>query len=452
MKDTYMIANETGRKLYNQVKDLPIIDYHCHLSPKEIYEDKPFDNVGQVMLGGDHYKWRVMRAAGIEEARVTGDASWHDKFLAYAEALELAAGNPVAQWTRMELDAFFGVTENLNRGSAERIWEACNAVIEREKMSPRKVMEKMKVEFVATTDDPADSLEYHAAIAADKTMKTRVAPSYRPDAALNLQAPGYKAYIERLSKAAGIEICDLASLKNALTVRLDFFKANGCRVTDIGLEAFPNGIGTDEDADCALKKALAGQVVDDALYRAFLGNLYVFLGCEYAKRGLIMQLHVAVTRSANTKLLKTVGADVGGDTMGTIDPKDLIRVLDAIELAHGLPKTVLYAMNPSLTPAMSGIAGSFRNVLVGAAWWMLDHKRGIREVVETISETGYIGSFLGMLTDSRSFFSYPRHDYFRRIFCNLVGEWVEADEYPYEYAQALVYAICYGNVKKAMLD
>ena len=452
MKDSYMISNETGRKLYGQVKDLPIIDYHCHLSPREIYEDEPFSNVGQVMLGGDHYKWRVMRAAGIEEKRVTGSASWHDKFLAYAEALELAAGNPVAQWTRMELDAFFGVTEDLNRGSAERIWNACNAVIKREKMSPRKVMEKMRVQFVATTDDPADSLAYHIALADDPGMKTRVAPSYRPDAALNLQAPGYPAYIARLSQAAGMEIKDLASLKQALCARLDFFKENGCRVTDIGLEAFPDKIGTDEEAEAALKTALAGGKPDDALYRAFLGNLYVFLGREYAKRGLIMQLHVAVTRSANTKLLRTVGADVGGDTMGTIDPKDLIRVLDAIEMAGGLPKTVLYAMNPALTPAMSAIAGSFPGVIVGAAWWMLDHKRGIREVVEIISETGYIGSFLGMLTDSRSFFSYPRHDYFRRIFCSLVGEWVEADEYPYEYAQRLVYAVCYGNVKKAMLE
>ncbi len=452
MKDSYMISNETGRKLYGQVKDLPIIDYHCHLSPREIYEDEPFSNVGQVMLGGDHYKWRVMRAAGIEEKRVTGSASWHDKFLDYAEALELAAGNPVAQWTRMELDAFFGVTEDLNRGSAERIWNACNAVIKREKMSPRKVMEKMRVQFVATTDDPADSLAYHIALADDPGMKTRVAPSYRPDAALNLQAPGYPAYIVHLSQAAGMEIKDLASLKQALCARLDFFKENGCRVTDIGLEAFPDKIGTDEEAEAALRTALAGGKPDDALYRAFLGNLYVFLGREYAKRGLIMQLHVAVTRSANTKLLRTVGADVGGDTMGTIDPKDLIRVLDAIEMAGGLPKTVLYAMNPSLTPAMSAIAGSFPGVIVGAAWWMLDHKRGIREVVEIISETGYIGSFLGMLTDSRSFFSYPRHDYFRRIFCSLVGEWVEADEYPYEYAQRLVYAVCYGNVKKAMLE
>ena len=452
MKDSYMISNETGRKLYGQVKDLPIIDYHCHLSPREIYEDEPFSNVGQVMLGGDHYKWRVMRAAGIEEKRVTGSASWHDKFLAYAEALELAAGNPVAQWTRMELDAFFGVTEDLNRGSAERIWNACNAVIKREKMSPRKVMEKMRVQFVATTDDPADSLAYHIALADDPGMKTRVAPSYRPDAALNLQAPGYPAYIVRLSQAAGMEIKDLASLKQALCARLDFFKENGCRVTDIGLEAFPDKIGTDEEAEAALRTALAGGKPDDALYRAFLGNLYVFLGREYAKRGLIMQLHVAVTRSANTKLLQTVGADVGGDTMGTIDPKDLIRVLDAIEMAGGLPKTVLYAMNPSLTPAMSAIAGSFPGVIVGAAWWMLGHKRGIREVVEIISETGYIGSFLGMLTDSRSFFSYPRHDYFRRIFCSLVGEWVEADEYPYEYAQRLVYAVCCGNVKKAMLE
>lgn len=452
MKDSYMIANETGRMLYRQVRDLPIIDYHCHLSPKEIYEDKPFTNVGQVMLGGDHYKWRVMRAAGIDESLVTGSASWHDKFSAYAQALELAAGNPVAQWTRMELDAFFGITEILDRSSAERIWIACNEKIEQEQLSPRKVMKKLNVEYVATTDDPADTLEYHIALAADPAMTTRVSPTFRPDAAMNLQAPGYRDYIARLSAAAGMEIHTAAQLKAALSARLDFFKAHGCRITDIGLEAFPDRIGSDEEAEAAFAAAIGGKPVDSAAFHAFLGNMYVFLGREYAVRGLVMQLHVATVRNANTKLLRDLGPDVGGDTMGQINPKDLIRLLDAIELAGGLPKTILYAMNPALTALMSGIAGCFRNVIVGAAWWMLDHKRGIREVCETIAETGYIGTFLGMLTDSRSFFSYPRHDYFRRIFCELAGAWVEADEYPFEAAQRLVDAVCYGNVKKIMLD
>jgi len=451
MKDSYMISNEIGKKLYREVCDFPIIDYHCHLSPKEIYEDKPFSNVGQVMLGGDHYKWRVMRAAGIDENLVTGSASWHDKFLAYAEALELAAFNPVSQWTRMELEAFFGVTELLNRESAERIWNTCNEIIEKEQMSPRKVMQKLNVEYVATTDDPADTLEYHIALAADKNMKTIVAPTFRPDAAMNVNAANYKEYIARLGAAAGIEIKSAADLKAALVARLDFFKANGCRITDIGLEAFPDAIGSDEDCEKLFAAAMAGEVIDPALFRAFLGNMYVFLGCEYAKRGLVMQLHVATFRNANTKLFRALGADVGGDTMGEINTRDLIAILDAIELAGGLPKTILYAMNPAMTALMSGIAGCFRNVIVGAAWWMLDHKRGIQEVCSTVAETGYIGSFLGMLTDSRSFFSYPRHDYFRRIFCSLVGEWVEADEYAYENAQALVKAVCYGNVRKTML-
>ncbi len=452
MKDSYMIANQTGRMLYQQVRSLPIIDYHCHLSPKEIYEDKPFTNVGQVMLGGDHYKWRVMRAAGIDESLITGSASWHDKFCAYAQALELAAGNPVAQWTRMELDAFFGITELLDRSSAERIWIACNEIIEKEQLSPRKVMKKLNVEYVATTDDPADTLEYHIALASDPNMATRVSPTFRPDAAMNLQAPGYREYITRLSAASGMEIQTVAQLKAALSARLDFFKAHGCRITDIGLEAFPDRIGTDEEAEAAFAAAIAGKPVDAAAFSAFLGNMYLFLGREYAVRDLVMQLHVATVRNANTKLLQELGPDVGGDTMGQINPKDMIRLLDAIELAGGLPKTILYAMNPALTALMSGIAGCFRNVIVGAAWWMLDHKRGIREVCATIAETGYIGSFLGMLTDSRSFFSYPRHDYFRRIFCELVGSWVEADEYSYELAQRLVSAVCYGNVKKTMLD
>ena len=451
MNDNYMISNETGKLLYRQICDKPIIDYHCHLSPKEIWQDKPFINVGQVMLGGDHYKWRVMRAAGIDEKYVTGSASWHDKFLAYAKALELAAGNPVLQWTRMELEAFFGVTEPLNSGSAERIWIACNRAIEEEQMSPRKAMEKMNVEYVATTDDPADTLAYHIALAADPTMKTVVAPTFRPDAAMNVMAKNYKDYIGRLASSAVMEINTVADLKVALSKRLDYFKANGCRITDIGLEMFPDSIGSDEDAEKVFAAAMAGEEICPAAFSAFLGNMYVFLGREYAKRGMVMQLHVAAVRNANTKMLKTIGADVGGDTMGSINTRDMINLLDAIELAGGLPKTILYAMNPALTALMSGIAGCFRNVIVGAAWWMLDHKRGIIEVCSTVAETGYIGSFLGMLTDSRSFFSYPRHDYFRRIFCNLVGSWVEADEYTFECAQRLVDAVCYSNVHKTML-
>ena len=452
MKDSYMISNETGKLLYRQICSRPIIDYHCHLSPKEIYEDRQFSNVGQVMLGGDHYKWRVMRAAGIDEALVTGNASWHDKFLAYASSLELAAGNPVMQWTRMELEAFFGITEPLTGASAERIWIECNRIIEEEKMSPRKVMRMMNVEYVATTDDPADSLEYHIALAADPEMKTIVAPTYRPDAAVNLQAKGYGQYIARLSAAAQMEIASLADLKAALVKRLDFFKANGCRITDIGLELFPDRIGSDEEAQEAFSRAIAGENVDVPLFKAFLGNMYVFLGREYAKRGMVMQLHVATVRNANTLMFRNIGADVGGDSMGQIDPRSMIDLLDAIEMAGGLPKTILYAMNPSLNPLFAAMAGCFRNVIVGAAWWMLDHKRGINEVCSIIAETGYIGSFLGMLTDSRSFFSYPRHDYFRRIFCNLVGSWVEADEYTFENAQRLVEAVCYGNVRRTMLD
>ncbi len=449
MNTNYLISSVSGQKLYDTVKDLPIIDYHCHLSPKEIFEDKPFDNIGEMWLGGDHYKWRLMRASGVDEEYVTGSASWKDKFIKYAESIEFAAGNPLYYWTKMELEQFFGVTEQLTAANAEEIWEKANAVIREKKLSPRKLILDSKVEFIATTDDICDDLSWHAKIKDDPTFAPVVTPSFRCDNLLLIRKPDYADYVKKLSGVVGFEIQSMDDLEKAICQRLDFFKANGCIFTDVGIEFFPDHIGTKEEADKVFKAALKGEAVCNEAYYGFLGYLDVFLGCEYKKRGLTMQMHLAVKRNANSVLAAKLGADVGVDCVGdTISGNALISILDAINVKTGLPKTILYTLNPSMATQLSSIAGCFSNVILGAAWWFCDHVRGNKEQIRVIAETTTLNTFLGMLTDSRSFLSYARHDFFRRLLCDVVGEWVDRGEFTAEAAEKVVAGCCYGNVKK----
>ena len=449
MNTNYLISSVSGQKLYDTVKDLPIIDYHCHLSPKEIFEDKPFDNIGEMWLGGDHYKWRLMRASGVDEEYVTGSASWKDKFVKYAESIEFAAGNPLYYWTKMELEQFFGVTEQLTAANAEEIWEKANAVIREKKLSPRKLILDSKVEFIATTDDICDDLSWHAKIKDDPTFAPVVTPSFRCDNLLLIRKPDYADYVKKLSGVVGFEIQSMDDLEKAICQRLDFFKANGCIFTDVGIEFFPDHIGTKEEADQVFKAALKGEAVCNEAYYGFLGYLDVFLGCEYKKRGLTMQMHLAVKRNANSVLAAKLGADVGVDCVGdTISGNALISILDAINVKTGLPKTILYTLNPSMATQLSSIAGCFSNVILGAAWWFCDHVRGNKEQIRVIAETTTLNTFLGMLTDSRSFLSYARHDFFRRLLCDVVGEWVDRGEFTAEAAEKVVAGCCYGNVKK----
>lgn len=452
MKTDYLISSVTGKKLYNDIKDMAIIDYHCHLSPKEIYEDKPFNNIGEMWLAGDHYKWRLMRAAGVPEEYITGSADYCDKFQKYAETICYAAGNPLYHWTQMELDMYFGIKTLLNGETAQSIWNEANKIIKEKRLSPRKLIEQSKVMYIATTDDIADSLYYHKQIAEDKSIAARVTPSFRTDNVLQIVKDGYTNYIKKLADVSSTEITDLKSLKKAIVQRLDYFVSLGCKFTDVGIPVFPQSIGSEDDADKIFRKSLSTQIISDKEYDAFLGHMYVFLGYEYSKRNLVMQWHLAVKRNANTKLFNAIGADCGGDCMGDNIPVDSItNMLDAINSESGLPKTILYSLNPSLNPLLSTIAGSFRDVLCGAAWWFCDHKRGIEEQFNIIAETGYLGSFLGMLTDSRSFLSYARHDYFRRILCNHIGSWVDSGEYgDYQTALTLVRKISLDNIMEVV--
>lgn len=447
MQNNYLLSSKTAQILYQSVCGLPIYDYHCHLSPKEIWEDKTFDNIGEMWLAGDHYKWRLMRAAGVPEHKITGQASWKEKFFAYAQTISLAAGNPLYHWTQMELSLYFGIETALSPDTAEAIWNEANRVIAEKRLSPRKLMKQANTVYVATTDDVADSLEYHRLLQNDDTLSVKVIPSFRTDNLLLIRRTGYRSYIEKLSAVSGIEIIDLDSFDAAIEKRLRFFIESGCRFTDVGVPSFPDRIGSDAEADDVLRKALAEEAISDEEYSAFLGRMYLFLGKLYKKYNVVMQLHLAVQRNINTPLFQTAGPDSGGDCIGDPIPgKHIIAVLDAIHQDGGLPETILYTLNPVMTDQLCAIAGSFPHVRVGAAWWFNDHKEGIEEVVRTIARIGHVGSFLGMLTDSRSFLSYARHDYFRRILCSTLAEWQDSGEFSGNTEQ-LAKAICCDNIK-----
>lgn len=447
MNDHVFLVNAAGRRLYETAKTLPVVDYHCHLSPKEIYEDRPFVNLAQLWLSGDHYKWRLMRAFGVPEDMITGGAPDREKFQRYAECIALAAGNPLSHWTMMELARYFGIHTPLNGETAEEIWRESCRVLESEKLSPRKLMRNSGVVYVATTDDPADSLEYHRLLAEDAEFSIRVAPSFRTDNLLQIGSPDYPAYLQGLSEAAGFPITGLDSLEEAVRVRLDEFVRCGCRFSDVGIEDFPEGACSREEADAMLRRALAGQPPTKEDARRFLQPLYLFLAGEYQKRDIVMQLHLAVVRNANSALFDRLGPDCGGDCAGdVISQSRLVSLLDGINRNSGLPRTILYTLNPAMYTAMATAAGSFPRVTLGAAWWFNDHKAGIEEQLRVYAQSSHLACFSGMLTDSRSFLSYARHDYFRRIFCNLLGEWLESGEFAGEAAaEELVRRVCYEN-------
>ena len=449
MRKDLFLKSSTASRLYDAVCGLPIVDYHCHLQPKEILEDAVFTDISQIWLGGDHYKWRLMRACGVPEELVTGSASAREKFRAYAACLETAAGNPLYVWSHMELAMYFGIEEPLTAENADEIFDRANAYIAENALSPRKLMLQSRVELVATTDDPADSLEYHRLIAADKDFTVRVVPSFRTDAALNIRAGNYDAYLERLSAAWGNPIDTLDDLKKALADRLVFFCENGCRVSDIGIADFPHK----DETCCAaetFRKVRAHEAVSYAEYRNFLFEMYVFLAGEYKKHDITMQLHLNVCRNARTSLFNTIGPDAGGDCVGERIPQaDIAALLDAMDANDGLPATLLYTLEPSMYMPLATTAGSFRGVKMGAAWWFLDHKRGMEEQMNIFAETGSIAEFTGMLTDSRSFLSYARHDYFRRVLCSWVADKLDEGSLMLEStAMKILNRVCVENSRK----
>lgn len=432
--DNLLIYNKTGKALYDNVKGLPIVDYHCHLDQKKIANDDSFSDIGELWLAGDHYKWRAMRLNGVDEFYITGGASFHDKFLKYAEILPNLIGNPLYYWTHLELKQVFGIDIPLNKNSAEEIYKRANEKLKN--MSVQDLLNAFGVEFIATTDDPIDTLENHKSYG-----KMNVTPTFRPDKLFDFDGE----YIEKLGLCANIKIGSLDDLLTALSQRLDFFVSKGCRMADHGMDSFPASYITKEEAQKLFSRF---DNLSEAEKEGLKGFILVWLSKEYAKRNMTVQLHIAVTRNVNPATVELCGADSGFDIISeTPAVQNVVKFFAQIN-DDERPNTILYTLNDANLSSLACLSGAFRKVKMGAAWWFNDTVEGIRRNLKIISEYASLGNNLGMLTDSRSFSSYVRFDFFRRILCDYVGDLVEKGEYDPQTAKELVENICYYNAKR----
>lgn len=457
MNENFILKTETAEKLYEMAKGLPIIDYHCHIDPKEIYENRKFHDITEVWLGGDHYKWRLIRSNGVPEEEVTGGADNRVKFQRFAEALPKAIGNPMYHWTHLELKRYFGYDGILNCDTAEEVWNLCNEKLQSPDMTVRGLIERSNVEVIGTTDDPADSLEWHKLIKEDASFKTKVVPSFRPDKAINIEKQGFKEYIEKLSSVAGVGIDSVAVLKKVMHDRLDLFAEMGCKAADHGLDYVVYAPASDEEVERVFKKALNGEAVTGTEMEIYKTALLIFFAGEYAARGWVMQIHYSVMRNINGPIFRSMGPDMGFDVISNRCCCEAVAgLLNAFAERNTMPKIILYSLNPADNELLDTIIGAFQGSEVagkiqhGAAWWFSDTKTGMEAQLTSLANLSILGNFVGMLTDSRSFLSYTRHEYFRRIFCNLLGEWVENGEYPYDEKalREIVEGVCYKNAKK----
>ena len=444
----FLLQTKTAQKLYHTFAEpQPIIDYHCHLDPRQIAEDHRFSDIGEVMLAGDHYKWRAMRSNGIDERFITGNATWREKFRAFAETIPCCIGNPLYHWTHLELTRYFGIDEPLTAESADRIFDRCSELLQGEGYSARGLMERSNVKTVCTTDDPADSLEYHKQIK-ESGFSVKVLPAFRPDKAVNVHKDTFLPYIEK----TGVK--NYADLKAWLSSRLDFFHENGCRLSDHGLDFIPYKAG---DAAKVFENVLNGKTPTREETEIYMTDLLLFFGKEYSRRGWCMQIHVGALRNNNTRMYQQLGPDTGFDSIadGSL-AAPLAKLMDSLEQEHALPKTILYSLNPNDLYALGTLMGCFQSaearskIQLGSAWWFNDQKDGMEAQLRALGNLGVLGGFIGMLTDSRSFLSYPRHEYFRRILCNLIGEWVEQGQYPNDLNTLgkIVSDVCYGNAER----
>lgn len=458
MDDDFLLSTPAAAELYHKYADgMPIVDYHCHVSPKEIFEDKHFENITEVWLGGDHYKWRLMRSNGVDEYFITGSAPAREKFQKFAEVLPKAIGNPMYHWCHLELKKYFGYAGVLNGATAEEVWKLTGEKLAQPDMGVRGLIEKSNVAFIGTTDDPLDSLEWHARIAADDSFGVVVAPSFRPDKALNLDKPGWREYIGRLSEVSGVEIDGIDSLERALRLRIEHFVAHGCRASDHGLDYMAFREASREELNGIVCRGLAGErtTVEDA--EKLRTALLVFCAGEYVRHGMAMQIHYNALRNPNSAMLAKIGPDTGFDCIGPNDgSRAMAAFLDALYSRNELPKTILYSLDGSDNAFLDVLIGAFQGPELpgklqhGSAWWFNDHKQGMRDQLISLANLGLLGNFIGMLTDSRSFLSYTRHEYFRRILCGLIGEWVDNGEYPadMEALGGMIKDICFGNAKR----
>ena len=459
--EDFLLENGPAETLYHKYAEaMPIVDYHCHIDPREIWEDKRYPNIAQLWLGvggsrfGDHYKWRLMRSFGVEEESLTGEAPDETRFQKWAECLGKAAGNPLYHWSHLELRRYFGYGGVLNGRTWKEVWTLCNRKLAEPGMGVRGLITRSNVRLLCTTDDPADSLEWHRRLAADKSFPVKVLPAWRPDRALQLEKPDYPVYLERLAQAAGREIRSFADLCRALAERMDAFDALGCRASDHALETVTWDPAAPAETEALFRRRLAGAEMTAAEGRQFRTACLTFLAGEYRRRGWVMQLHYGCRRDNNSRQFRALGPDTGYDCILNQAPSaGLAEFLNGLEEGERLPRTILYSLNPNDNQAIGSILGCFQDasavsrIQQGSAWWFNDHKAGMEEQLTSLASLGNLSGFVGMLTDSRSFLSYTRHEYFRRILCNLLGSWVERGEFPWdeELLGGMVRDICYNN-------
>lgn len=454
--ENFLLENKTAEKLYHEyAKDMPIFDYHNHLNPQEIYEDIKFENISKLWLGGDHYKWRVMRSNGVCEDFVTGDKDDYEKFLKFAQTVPYTFGNPMYHWTHLELRRYFGINEVLNEKTAPDIYKKCNELLQKDEFSVRNLIKRANVKEMCTTDDPKDDLKWHKLIKEDG-FECKVLPTFRPDNLIHIEKPAFIPYLQTLLEL-GFDTTDFDKILNFLKERIEFFHEVGCRVSDHGLDMVMYAPATLDEVKVIFEKAKNLEELSILELRKYKGFMLNFLGKEYHKKNWVMQYHIGPMRNNATRLFNSLGGDMGFDSIndGPV-AVDLSRLLDSLDITDELPKTVLYCLNPADNAVLASMIGNFQNsgivgkIQFGSGWWFMDTKQGMIKQMEDLSSMGLLSRFIGMLTDSRSFLSFPRHEYFRRILCNEVGAIVENGEYPedYDFLKEMIQGICYENVKK----
>lgn len=455
----FLLTTDLARKLFHDhAEKMPIIDYHCHLNPKEIYENRNFRDLAQVWINegnyGDHYKWRLMRANGIDEKYITGDAEPYEKFIKWAETIEKAVGNPLYEWTHLELRRFFGIDTILNRKTAAEIWEKANKLLATDAFKPRNLIKKFKVKAVCTTDDPIDDLHYHDLIKCDEEKNEfKVLPAFRPDKALNIHKAGFANYIQKLADVSGVSISHFSDIVAALKQRVDYFHGKGGRLSDHALDKFTFAEATPEELDQIVSQALANRKLSGTEVSQYRTALLKELMKIYHEKNWVMQFHIHAYRDLNDPMFQKLGPDTGYDALTDEKIADSLgQLLTVAENENSIPKTILYSLNPNDWLALTTIMGCFQKDTVqklqlGCAWWFNDTRGGMRRQLETFAEESLLPNFVGMLTDSRSFLSYPRHEYFRRILCELFGEWAERGQIPDDEEQLgkIVEDISYNN-------
>ncbi|HKM33399.1 MAG TPA: glucuronate isomerase [Lachnospiraceae bacterium] len=459
MDKDFLLESATSKTLFHEYAEkMPVLDYHCHINPKEIAQDRQFDNITQVWLGGDHYKWRFMRSCGVDETYITGDASDKEKFIKWAECIGKAIGNPLYHWSHLELQRYFGYMGFLNKNTAEEVWNLCNEKLADPSMSVRNLIKKSNVTLICTTDDPIDTLEWHKKIAEDKSFDVKVLPAWRPDKAMNIEKPDFLIYLEKLAVSAGMmEITSFSSLKEALKNRMTYFSSMGCNVSDHALEYVMYCPATEDELEEIFLKRLNHMDLTKKEELKFKTAFMLFLGKEYHKMNWAMQLHYGCKRDNNSYMFEKIGPDTGYDCINNYAPSaQMADFLNALVKEDTLPRTVIYSLNSGDNQSIGTILGCFQDssavakIQQGSAWWFNDHKTGMIDQMTSLASLGNLSGFVGMLTDSRSFISYTRHEYFRRILCNLLGTWVENGEFPADMdtLSEIVKDISYNNAKR----